>query len=240
MFRVFTFNKYHYTDNRGGCPCNFIAYMNEGDSKIVCNDNTIEVHQGECFFIPKGLSYESFWYGKDSISFVSLGFTEMPCEENQTFFLQKINCGSHTKEKIKMLGNEMTISAMALCNFYVILSDLMPLMQNVQKSKEQQLADKIKRYIINNPLNSVPQILDDCYISKSYLYHIFKITGNKSPNDFRYEIICKIAVEMLISTDKKVEHIAEILNFSSASYFRKILKKYTGKTPKEIRGASII
>jgi len=39
----------------------------------------------------------------------------------------------------------------------------------------------------------------------------------------------------LLTTNKTVEEIASLINFSSASYFRKVLKKHTGSTPSEIR-----
>ena len=39
----------------------------------------------------------------------------------------------------------------------------------------------------------------------------------------------------VVFTDKKIEEISSMLNFSSSSYFRKILKQHTGKTPREIR-----
>ena len=56
-----------------------------------------------------------------------------------------------------------------------------------------------------------------------------------TPNEYRQIRLCEIGIELLSTTDKKVEEICNILHFSSSSYFRKILKKYTGCTPSEIR-----
>ena len=50
-----------------------------------------------------------------------------------------------------------------------------------------------------------------------------------------YEYDVEKAKQLLMTTNISVEEISRMLNFSSASYFRKILKKYSGKTPKEIR-----
>ena len=44
-----------------------------------------------------------------------------------------------------------------------------------------------------------------------------------------------MGIDLLVTTDKKIEEIADMLNFSSGSYFRKVLKKHTGCTPREIR-----
>ena len=51
----------------------------------------------------------------------------------------------------------------------------------------------------------------------------------------KQEILCEKAVQLLTTTDLSVEEISNRLLFSSSSYFRKIFKKYTGKTPRQIR-----
>jgi transcriptional regulator GlxA family with amidase domain len=44
-----------------------------------------------------------------------------------------------------------------------------------------------------------------------------------------------MGVELLLTTNKKIEEISEMTGFSSGSYFRKVLKKHLGYTPREIR-----
>jgi transcriptional regulator GlxA family with amidase domain len=44
---------------------------------------------------------------------------------------------------------------------------------------------------------------------------------------------------MLTTTNKSVQEISDILGFSSTSYFRKILKLYTDKTPLKIRKEAV-
>ena len=56
--------------------------------------------------------------------------------------------------------------------------------------------------------------------------------------DYFDEVQFSKAVELLITTDMQVEEISSLLNFSSTSYFRKVLYKHTGKTPREIRRTS--
>ena len=113
-------------------------------------------------------------------------------------------------------------------------------MKSVPKSKELKLLERAKRYMENNPQCSAAQVCESCFISKSYLYYIFKRNMRMSPGDYRYMQLCRMAEKILLTTDKKVEDVAELLGFSSASYFRKTLKKYVGKTPKEIRKEGII
>ena len=75
-----------------------------------------------------------------------------------------------------------------------------------------------------------------CSLSEPHLYYLFKKAGEVTPNEYRQKSLCDRAVELLITTDNSVEAISDMLGFSSSSYFRKILKKHTGKSPREIRG----
>jgi AraC-like DNA-binding protein len=87
----------------------------------------------------------------------------------------------------------------------------------------------------NNPNLKIPDIAKYCNISEPGIYSIFRRYLNKTPNEIKNEILCKNAVSLLTTTNKSVQEISDTLNFSSTSYFRKILREHTGKTPLEIR-----
>ncbi len=93
LYDKFNFNKFvlyekHYTDQRNGCPYNYIAFMLSGSAKIVSKDKTIYINQGDVFHIPIGLAYQSYWEGEE-IKFLSLGYKEMGIanEKNTSFKL---------------------------------------------------------------------------------------------------------------------------------------------------------
>ena len=81
----------------------------------------------------------------------------------------------------------------------------------------------------------ISDVAEHCKVSESTLYGVFKKAYNTTPIEKKQEIFCERAAELLITTDLSVEQISEMLNFSSSSYFRKIFKKHTGKTPLQIR-----
>ena len=83
--------------------------------------------------------------------------------------------------------------------------------------------------------NIVRDVARYCNVSLSGLYGIFQKVLEKTPNEVRQEIQCKNAVHLLTTTNLSVEEISSRLHFSSSSYFRKILRKHTGKTPLAIR-----
>ena len=102
-FRFVEFNliKYHYTDNRGGSPHHYIALMKKGRSRLVSQAKTIEINEGDVFYIPFALPYQSYWYGNSEISFISLGFHLFPETTDKNYLLQKIECDDSLKEKIR-------------------------------------------------------------------------------------------------------------------------------------------
>ena len=235
LFYRITFNKYHFTDNSSGAPMNYVAHMTKGHCRLASRFNSIEVSEGEYFFIPKGLSYKSYWYGNDEISFISLGFANMPSDRGISYILQKLDCTADIAEKIQSIPLGVTVTAKTLGIFYAALAELMPNMHHIPAGREISALETAKKYICDNPFDDAEKIARACFMSQSYLYYLFKKYLQTTPNDFRQSLICNKAINLLLTTDKTVEEISDILHFSSASYFRKVMYKKLGKTPSEIR-----
>lgn len=68
-------------------------------------------------------------------------------------------------------------------------------------------------------------------VSKQYLCLLFKNTLGSRPMEYIAKRRIQAAKELLISTDKSVEVIAEEIGFCTASYFCKLFKRYEGMTP---------
>ncbi len=228
-------DKYHYTDNRGGSPHHYIALMNKGNCRLVSQDRTVEINEGDVFYIPMGLPYQSYWYGNNEISFISLGFRLFPEANDKNYCLQRLNCDDSLKNGIKNIRINKPVNSRTLSDFYEILNALLPIMETENISRNEQIYIKAKRYITHNTECSASDIAKHCNVSESTLYLAFKTAANKTPNEIKNEIICDKAVFLLSTTDKSVQEISDTLGFSSTSYFRKTLKTYVGLTPREIR-----
>lgn len=235
-FNHYNFNKYHYTDCRGGAQMNYLAVMLNGTSKIAAADKTLYVNEGDVFFIPRGLCYQSFWHGRDKIYFHSYGFLNVEACEKINFDLQIIPCPDTLKEFIISIpADGQRLKCKTLSLFYNALSELIPYAHQSFPSKKDELVEKAKHFILSNTDRKISEIADACYISEPYLYAIFKEKAGCTPNDFRLKALCQKGIEYLTSTDKTVEEISSLIGLSSASHFRKVLKKYIGSTPREIR-----
>ena len=147
-----------------------------------------------------------------------------------------VNCSQNTKNllsQIKAGGNE--VSCESLCLFYAALSDVLKRLEGRRESSKEIKLDKVKAFIQKEPTLSLGEIAEKCGISTPYLYLLFKENEDTTPNEYKQKVLCQKAEELLTVTDKSVEEISSALGFSSSSYFRKVLKKHLGQTPREIR-----
>ena len=235
-FSNIKFTRYHHTDCQKGSPYNYIAYMKSGNAKIVSHHKTIHIYEGDTFFIPKGLPYHSYWYGNDEIDFLSFGFLELATNEKTKYELQVIPADDILKEKLFSIPtNECNVDCKSLSLFYDAMDNATKIMKPDVKNTEDAVASKVKQCIQSNPQLPLSEIANLCNISQPHMYSSFKKATGSTPNDYKQKIQCQAAIDFLITTDKSVEEISDMANFSSSSYFRKILKKHTGFTPKEIR-----
>ena len=233
-FNHFERYRYSYTDNRNGCDKHFFAFMHKGTSKIVSDKGSIDIKEGDIFYIPSQCRYQSYWHG-DIIAFDSLGFKFMPNFENQKFVLQVIPSTEIEVALIEKLAIKKPIDYNCVADFYKLISLLVPKMKREEKDRNEQIIEKVKAELYLNYNAKIPHIAKKCNISESALYDIFKKGFDMTPNELRQKILIDKAKELLITTDNSVEEISQLLQFSSSSYFRKIFKKHTGTTPRETR-----
>lgn len=100
---------------------------------------------------------------------------------------------------------------------------------------------KCLRYIHENTEEdiSVSFLANLSCISEDHLIRVFKKEMNCTP--LKYINIKKIekAQLLLITTDMPIRDVAMELSIDNASYFNRIFKKYTGKTPMEYRDSFV-
>lgn len=235
-FRQISGQRYRYTDVRHGAAMHFLVYMRCGSARFVGRDQTVILQQGQFLYIPKGEAYQSYWQGDDQILFDSIGFQWFPEDEAGTYTMQLVAAEEGMCNLADAIAHDRRITSKSLGYFFQLLSMVLPKLSH--SSVEGNIFQKVQHYLYQNPKASMAAVAEYCNVSQSGLYGIFARCGWGTPNDLRQRMRVEKAVELLQTTDQSVEWISDELGFSSGSYFRKILKKHTGKTPRDVRKAA--
>lgn len=105
------------------------------------------------------------------------------------------------------------------------------------ETKEMAAVTNAVTYINANyrSIRTMDEIAEACYISKSYLCHIFKKEYNMTVMEYLKRVRIRHACEFLATSDKTFSLIAQKMGFSDISHFTKNFKKIKGCTPREYR-----
>ena len=103
-------------------------------------------------------------------------------------------------------------------------------------SKNHQCA-AVKRYIDQHfkETLTLEQLAEEAHMNKYYLSHSFKKEYGVSP--INYMITCRVEESkyLLAETDLSLSRIAQLLGFSSLSYFSQVFRRSQGISPMEFR-----
>ena len=235
-FQRYRATDYRYTDARSASNMHFIARMRKGHCRIVGPGITLEVPEGGVFYIPAGFAYQSYWYGEPEIEFDSLGFWTFPEAGKANYLLQLLPSDPQINSLIDAAMCDSTVTSKTLGAFYMLLGLVLPQMYApAQTQKRSGIMQTAEAYLVRHPRARIAEVARCCGVSESGLYNVFRDEGGSTPNALRHQILCQKAVHYLQTTDMSVEQISRKLEFSSASYFRKILFAVTGKTPRQLR-----
>ncbi len=234
-FNTFSVSNYKYTDNRKGCEYNYIGFMQKGRAVIESTDIKLEIKEGDYFYIPINCSYRSYWYGEPEIQFDSFGFKYFPNPLNKKYALQRLILDNDALQLYGQLKTERDHTCRNIGIFYTLFGMLTENMLESYTNRQEATAEKAYSYMSRNDGYKISDVARYCGVSESGLYKIFRQHYGCTPVDIKHKIMVENAILLLNSTDYSVEEVAEKCGFCSAIYFRKILKKVTGKNPSQMR-----
>lgn len=235
IFLTIEFDKFHYTDNRAGAQNHYFAYMLSGRCRIVTTSETVEISEGDFFYIPNKCSYQSYWYGNPKIKFISLGFQYLPNYDNKTYPTQAIPYNNSAAKLFYQLSEKTRLSAQDIGVFYTLAGMLLPFMSYNMVCRTREIVKLTQNYLICHPRAKTSELAKNCAISEAALYSAFRKSSDVTLNQLRNNLLLEKAKDILITTNKPIEYISDLLMFSSVSYFRKKFKQYFHMTPKEMR-----
>ncbi|WP_105619858.1 AraC family transcriptional regulator [Vallitalea okinawensis] len=103
-------------------------------------------------------------------------------------------------------------------------------------SKERIIQDMLQyiHYHYNYKLQ-LEEIADYAGVSVNYANTLFKERTNETIIQYLNHYRLKKAIKIIESSNQPIGQVAEQVGFSNPHYFSRIMKKYTGKSPKEYR-----
>lgn len=238
-FQVFSFNTCHHSDNSAGIPCHFIARLRRGSVRMVTLEKKEYVFsEGDVFYLPLGFRYFSHWKGDEKekiIEWESYGFTVFPGAYEISYLPQKLTVKAEQENILDEILADMTATTKNAGLIYLFLDSVMRDMQTAETDSRNLVFERAKKYMEENLDFRVSGLARHCNMSESGLYTMFREKFNITPIGLKNQIKVERAVRELELTSLSVEEISDRLGFPNTAYFRKIVKRYTGKTPSAIR-----
>lgn len=207
----------------------------------------VHVVPGDIIFVPITSRYVSKWNGNPTVSYISMHFSfTSGCgiSEHNRFVLQKVTLPDFDtlKEKyfyaLEHYNGTESESMQVLSMFYSILGALLPKLNHKSEKRIDQRIEKAMEYIQLSAEQelSVPELATLSDMSASHFYTLFKKEVGTTPIEYKQNILINRAIRLLLSdTTTPIEEISESLGFSSSTYFRRVFKHITGKSPREYR-----
>ena len=233
-FCEFSFKRQHHTDNSSGTKCHHIGYIKSGSAIFDVSGTVYEFSEGDVFYTPPGCKYHSYWTG-DSIVYDSYAFHVFPSRRDEEYGVQKLHMTERARTLLLALTQKKAVNCHTVGLLYEFLGEVLTEMTPTVRDSQRELLSKARRYMREHIDCTVPELARHIGVSESGVYLLFKKKAGTTPITEKNRIRVEMAAELLATTDISVEEISFRLGFSSAAYFRKVLRAFYGKTPREMR-----
>ena len=253
----FTVSRYEY---KNATVCDFsdcprphfcIGLVLDGEAEFtpypLGSSDSVHVTRGDVILVPITSRYVSRWSGSPDIRYISYHFSFAAgsgISERNSLALQKFTpsdfdaitrqfeyAHAHytgdTTERLTVLGD-----------FYRFLASVLPtLAYTPEKVTDERIHRAIEYIRLHSEEDlSIPALATMCNISVSHFYTKFREEVGMTPIDYKNSILVSRAARLLLYGNyDSIEAIADALGFTSATYFRRVFKKVTGKSPSEYK-----
>lgn len=235
IFREVHRGKRAFTDARNGSPLHYVAYMVHGKCRIAAETGEIHASEGDLFYIPKGLPYRSYWQDAEDVTFLSLGFPYLPCDDGKHYPLQVLKKSAEAMELLKKVPIGGRAGADGIAALYALVAYLIPTMQESDPCRSRQIVSSTEQLLWENTDLRPTDIARRIGVCESALYAAFAKLGEGTLHDMKNKVLFGKAKELLQTTDVPIEQISDRLGFCSCAYFRKKFKEHFGITPRDMR-----
>lgn len=215
-----------------------IGYITKGNAKFIFPDNTVlYANEGDAIYIPYTTYYMSTWTGSPDIEFYSLQYRfSSPWDIMYKFKVIKKFPEKGFANLLEAYEKKDNFISTMSC-FYSLLENIFSNLQHVTPLPKYPEIKKAVEYIESNFTDKIKVefLAKLCNLSQARFYSLFKSVMGITPIEYKNNLLADHAIYMLRSTNCSIEEISEKLGFCTPGYFRRLVKKKTGKLPKQIR-----
>ena len=219
-------------------PC--IGYLLVGEGEFLFEGKKFKATAGDLIYIGKGTRYYSVWSGNPEIHYYSIDFGFSKPNETDHYPFQIIKNVDRTKLDA-VIKNFSLNPFESIGNLYSFLNDLYPSLQKNEKNQQTEIILPALAILDTHYTEKIK--IDDlakaCHLSQSHFFALFKKIMGTTPIEYKNTLLIQKGLDLLAHTNKSVEEISFDLGFSYPSYFRKLLKNATGKSPARLRNKPI-
>ena len=249
--------EHHMDYSRRGKMFSSFCLIVKGSVRFDTSEGSIFCTPGDFIYMPDDERYSSHWQGDPEIEFISLFFrftagsiasfvydqptSYMPLDKQ--FLFQKVEgMGDFSLlEDMNAIVHEYMGSPderiMAQSRLYRILALSYPHLRRRRSDAVPNAIRPAVDYIIQHREGNekVSFYAALCHLSESRFYNLFSTHMGYTPIEYRNLLRAYHAAGLLRDTSLSVEEIAARLGFDSPEYFRRIFKRYYGRSPSLFR-----
>ena len=156
-------------------------------------------------------------------------------------YINRYNLSKKLKSKVDVRAltdvNDMETWNNAVDYLKVVIKSIIDEQSVKQKKRTDEIVNLIKEYICEN-LNkdiSLIRLAELVFFNPSYLSRLFKQVTNLNISEFISNARISKAKELLRDTNMKINDIAEMMGYDTASNFSRFFKKHTKLSPQDYR-----
>ena len=229
-----------------------LFYIVGGDGQFRIEDELHPVRKDQMVIVNPNVIHTEVSYESHPLEYIVLGIEGLeltiPGKEEQRCYILDFRNDSDVVTCMQQILKETQAglsSYETICQAYMeILLLLLIRRENLSVTAASPLVshqcDTVRRYIDTNYKDSLS--LDDLarvvHMNKYYLAHAFKTEYGTSPINYMISRRIDESRYLLRETNMSLSEIAQVLGFSSASYFSQSFRRSVGSSPIEFRKAN--
>lgn len=233
-----------------------LFFVTGGSGAFYIDNQKHPISTNDLVIVNPNIEHTEISTGSDPLSYIILGIEGLQFlfPQDKEYYIHHCTVPANSKNShllfyFDLLLNEITSKQegyLEICSnaLDILMIEIQRLTHTMVTGESSSPADKdlakVKRYIDTHYQENITleSLANMIHLNKFYFSHSFSKFYGISPINYLNNRRIQICKELLLSSDYKISEIAEIVGFSSESYFSQNFKKNCGLSAREYRKAN--